>query len=280
MCVCMCACFILYYHIYSKLPWVDTVYVQHRCCCEHFSNILRTIFNLFPQNWSFTHCTWYGTTRNLGVLFDSTCCLNGHVNKICQNINYQLYSIGKIWKYLDKTTTEKNYKFGSDTPSGLLQQPSVCYQWIFSVSATTLLEQCCAQCLLALKIWPYNTSTERSTLAESWAQNKFKILLSLQGSTRHCSTLLVITMVPYKPGRSLRSEGKHLLTTPRYHLEGFGKSCFVHATSSPSPPSVPSPFTLSRVVWRHICLMLHIHTVWCLSDIISAFGMATCRCWN
>ena len=45
--------------------------------------------------------------RNFGVLFDSTCCLNDRVNKICKNINYQLYSIGKIRKYLDKPTTEK-----------------------------------------------------------------------------------------------------------------------------------------------------------------------------
>ena len=34
--------------------------------------------------------------RNLGILFDSTCCLNDHVNKICKNINYQLYSIRNI----------------------------------------------------------------------------------------------------------------------------------------------------------------------------------------
>ena len=45
--------------------------------------------------------------RNLGVLFHSTCCFNDHVNKICQYINYQLYSIGKIRKYFDKPTTEK-----------------------------------------------------------------------------------------------------------------------------------------------------------------------------
>ena len=51
--------------------------------------------------------------RNLGVLFDSTCCLNDHVNKTCQNINYQLYSIGKIRKYLDKPTTEKNINSAS-----------------------------------------------------------------------------------------------------------------------------------------------------------------------
>ena len=45
--------------------------------------------------------------RNLGVLFDSTCCLNDHVNNIFRNINYQLYSINKIQKYLDKPTTVK-----------------------------------------------------------------------------------------------------------------------------------------------------------------------------
>ena len=45
--------------------------------------------------------------RILDVLFDSTCCLNDHVNEICQNINYQLCSIGKSRKYLDKTTTEQ-----------------------------------------------------------------------------------------------------------------------------------------------------------------------------
>ena len=44
--------------------------------------------------------------RNIGVLFDSTYCLNDHVNQICRNINYQLYSIGKIRKYLSKPTTE------------------------------------------------------------------------------------------------------------------------------------------------------------------------------
>ena len=45
--------------------------------------------------------------RNLGVLFDSTCSLNDHVSKICKSINYNLYSIGKIRKYLDTSTAEK-----------------------------------------------------------------------------------------------------------------------------------------------------------------------------
>ena len=66
-----------------------------------------------------------GPSRNLGVLFDSTCCLNDHVNKMCQNVNYQLYSIGKIRKYHDKTIPEKNDEFCSDIPFGLFQQSSL-----------------------------------------------------------------------------------------------------------------------------------------------------------
>ena len=45
--------------------------------------------------------------RNLGVLFDSRCSLNDHLSKNCKNINYNLYSIGKIRKYLDTLTAEK-----------------------------------------------------------------------------------------------------------------------------------------------------------------------------
>ena len=45
--------------------------------------------------------------RYLWVLFDSTCSLNDHASKICKSINYNLYSIGKIRKYLDIPTAEK-----------------------------------------------------------------------------------------------------------------------------------------------------------------------------
>ena len=45
--------------------------------------------------------------RNLEVLFDCTRSLDAHVTKICKAVNFHLYSIGKIRKYLDKPTTEK-----------------------------------------------------------------------------------------------------------------------------------------------------------------------------
>ena len=45
--------------------------------------------------------------RNLGVIFDSTCCLHAHIAKLCRSINFNLYSVGKIRKYLDGPTAEK-----------------------------------------------------------------------------------------------------------------------------------------------------------------------------
>ena len=45
--------------------------------------------------------------RNLGVIFDSTCCHDAHVAKLYRSINFNLYSVGKIRKYLDGPTAKK-----------------------------------------------------------------------------------------------------------------------------------------------------------------------------
>ena len=45
--------------------------------------------------------------KNLGVIFYSTCSLRDHVANVCRSINFNLYSIGKIRKYLDRPTVEK-----------------------------------------------------------------------------------------------------------------------------------------------------------------------------
>ena len=44
--------------------------------------------------------------RNLGVLFDSSMSLSHHINKLCKSLNYKIYSIGKIRRYLNKHTAE------------------------------------------------------------------------------------------------------------------------------------------------------------------------------
>ena len=45
--------------------------------------------------------------KNLGVIFYSTCSIRDHVVNVCRSINFNLYSIGKIRKYLDRPTVEK-----------------------------------------------------------------------------------------------------------------------------------------------------------------------------
>ena len=45
--------------------------------------------------------------RNLGVYFDSKCSLVSHVSKMCKDLNFSLYSLGKIRKFIDKPTAEK-----------------------------------------------------------------------------------------------------------------------------------------------------------------------------
>ena len=45
--------------------------------------------------------------RKLGVRFDSTCRLDAHIAKLCISINHNIYSVGKIRKYLDRPTAEK-----------------------------------------------------------------------------------------------------------------------------------------------------------------------------
>ena len=44
--------------------------------------------------------------RNLGVIFDSTCRLGAHIAKLCRSSNSNLFSVGKIRKYIDGPTAE------------------------------------------------------------------------------------------------------------------------------------------------------------------------------
>ena len=145
--------------------------------------------------------------RNLGVLFDSTCCLNDHVNKICKNINYQLYSIGKIRKYLDKPSTEK----------------------MINSAVTSRLDYCNS---LLYGINGYLVSQLQRCQNNEYRISYKILLLAYKAQHGMVPPYLSSLLSPYKPGRSLRSEGKHLLTTPRYRLEGFGKRCFAHAAPS------------------------------------------------
>ena len=171
--------------------------------------------------------------RNLGVLFDSTCCLNDHVNKICQNINYQLYSIGKIRKYFDKPATEKLIN------TAVTSRLDYCNSLLYGINGyfVSQLHRCqnnAARIVSLRRKYDHMTPVLKDI---HWLpvdhRIKYNILL-LAYKAQHgmAPTYLSSLLSPYKPGRSLRYGSKHLLTTPRYRLEGFGKCCFAHATHS------------------------------------------------
>ena len=116
------------------------------------------------------------------------------------------------------------------------------------------------------------------------------LLLAYKAQHGMAPPYLSSLLSPYKPGRSLRSEGKHLLMTPCYRLEGFGKRCFAHATPSlwnTLPISIKCAQFIDifkSSLKTHLCHIFIIATwhfyyivcifpasVWCLSDITSAF---------
>ena len=71
--------------------------------CEELSKISDISINVGDQSISPIDDPY----RNLGVTFDSTCCYDAHIAKLCRSINFNLYSVGKIRKYIDWPTAEK-----------------------------------------------------------------------------------------------------------------------------------------------------------------------------
>jgi hypothetical protein len=45
--------------------------------------------------------------QNLGVLFDSGCTIEAHVQSICKVANFHIRCIGSLWGYLTQETTER-----------------------------------------------------------------------------------------------------------------------------------------------------------------------------
>ena len=134
--------------------------------------------------------------RNLRVLLNSTFCLNDHVNKCCQNINYQLYSSSKIRKYLDKSMTEKMIK------SAITSRLDYCNSLLYGTNGylVSQLQRCRNNAARIVSLWrKYDHITPvliEFPLAASWVQNKLQDpVAGLQGSTWHGSALLVIATV-------------------------------------------------------------------------------------
>ena len=189
-----------------------------------------------------------GNPRNLGVLFDSTCGLNSHVSQICKNINYHLYSIGKIRKFLDKPTTEKL------VAGAITSRMDYCNSLLYGLQNTQLKHlQCCqnnaARIISLRRKFDHITPVLRDL---HWLpvskRIDFKIMtLTYRALNGDAPSYLAELLSPYTPTRALRSEGKHLLACPKWRLERFGRRSFQVAAPllwNPLPLSIKlSPST-------------------------------------
>ena len=142
--------------------------------------------------------------RNLGVLFDSTCCLNDHVNKICKNINYQLYSIGKIRKYLDKPTTEKMIN------SAVTSRLDYCNSLLYGINGylVSQLQRCqnnAARIVSLRRKYDHITPVLKDLhwLPVEYRINYKILLLAYKAQHGMAPPYLSSLLSPYKPGRSL-----------------------------------------------------------------------------
>ena len=149
---------------------------------------------------------------------------------MCQSTNYQLYSIGKIRKYLDSPTAEKMVN------CAITSRMDYCNSLLYGAKGCTLsrLQRCqnnAARIVSLRRKYDHITSVLQDLHWLPVEQRiSFKILL-LAYKAQHgtAPTYLSSILLPYTPSRPLRSQDKDLLTVPRYRLEGFGRRCFAHA---------------------------------------------------
>ena len=201
--------------------------------------------------------------RNLGVLFDSTCSLNDHVSKICKGINYNLYSIGKIRKYLDTPTADKMIN------CSITSRLDYCNSRLYGakgykISQLQLCQNNAARMLSLRRKFDHIPPVLKDLHWLPVEQRiEYKVLLltykALHGKApAYISQLLSL----YTPTRPLRSENKNLLRVPRCRLEGLVDA----ALRMPLHPytvnlhllNVPLPLIPSRAAWRLIHLMWRI----------------------
>ena len=164
---------------------------------------------------------------NLGVQFDDTLSRASHVNNVVKCAHLHLRTISRIRSCLTQDTAKLL------TQSLVLSRLDYCNSLLAFASEQLLhklqlTQNCAARVVTRTRRYEHITPILQDL---HWLPVKeqivFKVLLfvykCLHGDAPKYLTSLLL---PYEPGRSLRSEGKSLLHVPRYHLETYGGKSF------------------------------------------------------
>ena len=168
--------------------------------------------------------------RNLGVLFDSSCSLNQHVNKLCKSLNYSIFNIGKIRRYIDKSTAEILVN------SLVTSKMDYCNSLLFGVNDHLInrLQRCqnnAARVISLSRKYDHITPVMQRL---HWLPVRyriiFKILILAHKSIYGKGPMYLRDLLHwYAPGRNLRSASEYLLVEPPFKLRTFGARRFEYA---------------------------------------------------
>ena len=179
--------------------------------------------------------------RKLGVIVDSTCCLDAHVAKLCGSTNFNLYSVGKIRKCLDWPTAEKMIN------STVTSRLAYCNSILYGAKQSHIDRLQCCQNNAARSISKRRKLDHISPVLRElyWlpVEHRFSytfLLLTYKALNGHAPQYLAALISKYVPPRPPRSEDQYLLNTPRWRLDTFGKRAF-----SKAAPTLWNPLPLS-----------------------------------
>ena len=162
--------------------------------------------------------------RNLGVIFDSTCCLDADIAKLCRSINFNLYSVAKIGKYLDGPMAEKIIN------ATVTSRLDYCNSLLYGTKQSHIDRlQCCQNNAARIISETFKFDPINPVLRElHWLPVEHRIsykslLLAYKALNDHAPQYLAALISKYVPPKPLRSEDQYLLNSPRWRFETFGK---------------------------------------------------------
>ena len=165
--------------------------------------------------------------RNLGVLFDSTMGLKHHINKLCRSLNYNIYSIGKIRKYLNKSATETLVN------AIVTSKMDYCNSLLYGIKESQLdqLQRCQNSAARVVTLTRKREHISPVLKNLHWLPVRrridFKVLLiTYKCMNNEAPDYLQELLKKYVPKRSLRSENQNLLVVPKGELKYFGRRAF------------------------------------------------------
>ena len=165
--------------------------------------------------------------RNLGVYFDEKLSMDAHIKKLMRSVNYSLFSIGKVRKYLDveTCTTLINCMVGSK-----LDYCNSLYYGMAEKNFNTLqLAQNRAARIITFTPKFHSISDVRRDL--HWLPIKqrveFKTLVHCYRALHGLAPVYINELISRREQpRSLRSSARCLLAVPRTRLKTFGDRAF------------------------------------------------------